>query len=86
MVDDEPALWATIPDRLKPNVEVAAEAMCRHRSEGDEFEDDCTCHLKGGGSCIAFGLYGDLALDAVKAIDELQLRRIASGLGLRTTI
>lgn len=81
MVDDEPALWASIPDRIKPNVDVAAKAMCQHR-DPDDLSDICNCHPSRGGQCLAFGLYGDLAFVAAKAIDDFQIDRLIKGLGL----
>lgn len=79
MVDDEPILWDLIPDRLKPNVEAAAIAMCQHR-DPDDRADICNCHPERGGECLAFGLYGDLAFAAAKAIDDLQMARLRQGL------
>lgn len=82
LVKDEPALWASIPDRLKPNVDAAAKAMCRLRDEGDEHErgTPCNCDPSRGGDCLAFGLWGHQAIAAVTAIDDLQMMRLHSGL------
>lgn len=75
MVADEPALWATVPDRLKPNVEAAAKAICRSAAGYDN--DTCGCDDT---TCIAFGLYGTEAIAAAMAIDNLQMERLHAGL------
>ena len=66
MVDDEPALWASIPLAQRNRVLIAAKAMCNHPDSADD--EPCTCDTDGG-SCIAFGLYGGMAFAAVKALD-----------------
>ncbi len=78
MVVDEPAMWNLIPERLKPRVEAAAKAMCRSRDTDDddwhdgEGRDHCgACDTPAGGSCVAFGLYGQMAIDVVEALDKL---------------
>jgi hypothetical protein len=69
MVLDEPALWATVPERLREKVDVAAVAICKASGECG----DCP---GGGRSCVAFGLYGVEAIAAVDALDRLFLGRI----------
>ncbi len=78
MVVDEPAMWSLIPDRLKPRVDAAAKALCRSRDTDDddwhegEGRDDCRgCDTPEGGSCVAFGLWGQMAIDVVEALDKL---------------
>lgn len=78
MVNDEPALWASIPDRLKPNVEAAAKAICRMAT--NEYSHAMCCIDANDGTCVAFGLYGNEAFAAAKAIDDLQMERLHAGI------
>lgn len=77
MVLDEPKLWNSIPAALQPRVECAAKAMCRSVDMGDEGDDDhpdracLNCDTPAGGTCIAFGLYGHMALEVVKSLEVL---------------
>ncbi|MED5545740.1 MAG: hypothetical protein VX309_09790 [Pseudomonadota bacterium] len=72
MIVDEPAAWAAIPDDLRPKVQIAAKAICRTTSAlGEEGPDHCAgCDTPAGGSCCAFGLWGKVAFDVVKALEE----------------
>lgn len=76
MIDHEPLFAATLPPAQLRRVEIAAKAMCRHRDLDDECwhdgegRDECTCDHLGGGSCVAFGLYGDIALAVIEALDR----------------
>ena len=59
MVDDEPAFAAQLGPKVTAEVNRIARAMCNASSR----EDDgalCSCPWDGG-SCCAFGLFGDLA-------------------------
>lgn len=73
MVVDEPAMWNLIPAHKRERVLCAAKAMCRSRDAGDD--DDLShcddCDTPEGGSCVAFGLYGQTALEVVEALDKL---------------
>lgn len=78
MIRDEPAFYAKIPPRLREQVVIAARAMCRHRDE-DADHEACRCDVDGG-TCVAFGLYGDHAFAVVDALDRLFLERIIAAL------
>lgn len=65
-------------DRLKHKVECAAKALCQSRDVDDdnwhdgEGLDGCGgCDTPAGGSCVAFGLYGQMAFDVVVALERL---------------
>ena len=78
MIIDEPAMWNLIPASKRDRVLCAAKAMCSSRDADDDLwhdgegRDDCTgCDTPAGGSCVAFGLYGGMALAVVEALDQL---------------
>jgi hypothetical protein len=76
MVIDEPAMWNLIPATKRDRVLCAAKAMCRSRDadDGDDPDDynvHCEdCDTPKGGSCIAFALYGHMALEVIEALDR----------------
>jgi hypothetical protein len=75
MVIDEPAMWNLIPEAKRERVLCAAQAMCRSKDacddEDDETVDHCAgCDTPSGGSCLAFGLYGHMALEVIEALDR----------------
>lgn len=77
MVVDEPAMWNLIPATKRDRVLIAAKAMCRSRDTDDddwhdgESRDECAgCDTPAGGSCVAFGLYGQMAIDVIEALDR----------------
>jgi len=77
MVIDEPAMWNLIPAAKRDRVLCAAKAMCRSRDTDDdawhdgEGRDACgACDTPAGGSCVAFGLYGQMAVDVIEALDR----------------
>lgn len=77
MVIDEPVMWNLIPADKRERVLCAAKAMCRSR-DGDEGDDEDEPHCNGcdtpaGGSCVAFGLYGHMAIEVVEALDRLEI-------------
>ena len=79
MVVDEPAMWNLIPAAKRERVLCAAKAMCRSRDveddEDDESADHCKdCDTEHGGSCVAFGLYGHMALEVIEALDRQNTR------------
>ncbi len=77
MLVDEPVMWNLIPTHKRERVMIAAKAMCQSRDTDDddwhdgEGRDACSgCDTPGGGSCVAFGLYGQMALDVIEALDR----------------
>lgn len=74
MVIDEPVMWNLIPEAKRARVMCAAKAMCRTRDATDDDEDEdihCEgCDTPEGGSCIAFGLYGHMAIEVIEALDS----------------
>lgn len=66
MTVDEPAMWRLIPAHKRERVLIAAKAMCRSR-DADETEEACTCD---NAHCIAFGLYGQMAIEVIEALDR----------------
>ena len=74
MILDEPAFASTLPPAKLRRVEVVAKAMCRHSDADEEFEDErdhcANCDTPEGGSCVAFGLYGGVALAVIEALDR----------------
>lgn len=76
MVVDEPVMWNLIPEAKRERVMCAAKAMCRSKDacddEADETPDHCAgCDAPTGGSCVAFGLYGHMALEVIEALDRI---------------
>jgi hypothetical protein len=78
MIVDEPVMWSLIPEHKRDRVMAAAKAMCRSRDTDDDDwhegagRDHCgSCDMSAGGSCVAFGLYGQMAIDVVDALDAL---------------
>ena len=74
MIADEPAAWNLIPAHKRERVECVAKAMCRSHDadDGRDAEDYCgCCDTPEGGSCIAFGLWGQMAIAVVEALDAL---------------
>ncbi|PHQ58829.1 MAG: hypothetical protein COC10_13785 [Sphingobium sp.] len=76
MIIDEPAMWNLIPVQKRDRIMVAAKALCRSRdADDDEWaegagRDACAdCDTPQGGSCIAFGLFGQMAIDVIEALD-----------------
>lgn len=81
MVTDEPVMWNLIPAHKRERVMCAAKAMCRSRDtdddlwNDDEGRDACAgCDTPEGGSCVAFGLYGQMAIEVIEALDNLAAR------------
>ena len=73
MVIDEPAMWNLIPVAKQERVMCAAKAMCRSRdAEDDDLEHCGSCDTPEGGSCVAFGLYGHMALEVIEAMDRAE--------------
>jgi hypothetical protein len=77
MIVDEPAMWKLIPLAKRERVMTAAKALCASRDTDDdgwhdgEGRDPCgQCDTPAGGSCVAFGLYGQMALDVIEALDR----------------
>lgn len=75
MVVDEPVMWNLIPEAKRDRVLCAAKAMCRSRDAGDDDDDETFAHCDGcdtpeGGSCVAFGLYGQMALEVIESLDK----------------
>jgi hypothetical protein len=77
MVIDEPAMWNLIPAAKRGRIMCAAKAMCSSRDAEDDLfneeegREDCTgCDTPQGGSCIAFGIYGQMALAVIEALDR----------------
>lgn len=74
MVVDEPAMWNLIPEAKRARVLLTAKAMCRSRDADEDLENDPSgcgeCGTEAGGSCVAFGLYGQMAVDVVEALDR----------------
>lgn len=71
MVHDEPAMWNLMPERQRNRVLIAAKAMCQSRELDDDGEDHCgACDTPAGGSCVAFGLWGHMALNVIEALDR----------------
>lgn len=72
MMPDEQVAWGLMPDRTKAKVECVAKAMCRSREpDDDDDEPYCEgCDTPAGGSCVAFGLWGNMAIAVVEALDR----------------
>lgn len=66
MIVDEPAMWNLIPAAKRDRVMIAAKALCASRDTDDDGWG--ACEHPGGGSCIAFGLYGQMAIDVIEAL------------------
>jgi hypothetical protein len=82
MIVDEPAMWGLIPAARRPLVMIAAKAMCQSRDTDDdgwndgEGRDVCKgCDTPAGGSCVAFGLYGQMAVDVIEALHRASLTK-----------
>ena len=78
MVIDEPAMWNLIPQAKRERVMCAAQAMCRSKDACDDEDDETPNHCAGcdtptGGSCVAFGLYGQMAISVIEALDRASL-------------
>lgn len=72
MVIDEPAMWNLIPESKRERVMCVARAMCQSRDSTDDEMDYCIgCDTIEGGSCVAFGLYGHMAIEVIEALDKL---------------
>ena len=81
MIIDEPAMWHLIPLAKRERIMIAAKAMCQSRDADDDLWDDnegsaaCDgCDTPGGGSCVAFGLWGQMALEVIEALDRAALK------------
>lgn len=77
MVIDEPAMWNLIPEHKRERVICVAKALCQSREAEDDEDDETpnhcgSCDTPTGGSCVAFGLYGQMAIDVVEALDKLE--------------
>jgi hypothetical protein len=77
VIVDEPAMWNLIPAAKRDRVMIAAKALCASRDTDDDDwhdgggRDPCgQCETPAGGSCVAFGLYGQMALDVIEALDR----------------
>ncbi|MEV5021385.1 hypothetical protein MRBLMA1_001207 [Sphingobium sp. LMA1-1-1.1] len=74
MVVDEPAMWNLIPEAKRAKVMIAAKALCRSRDADEDMDDGlggcANCDTPAGGSCLAFGLFGHMAVDVVEALDR----------------
>lgn len=74
MVVDEPIMLKLIPAAKRTKVLIVAKAMCRSRDADEDIEDEAggcgECDTPSGGSCIAFGLYGQMAVDVIEALDR----------------
>lgn len=74
MVVDEPAMWKLIPKAKRDKVMIAAKALCRSRDADEDVDDDLggcrNCDMPEGGSCLAFALFGHMALDVIEALDR----------------
>ncbi len=82
MIVNEPAMWNLIPVAKRSRIMIAAKALCRSRDTDDDdwFEgegrDGCRdCDTPAGGSCVAFGLYGQMAIDVIEALDRATLNQ-----------
>lgn len=82
MVDDEPTFWKSIPKHRRNRVMLAAKTMCKTMCQTfgakDDDELDCCadCDTPKGGSCVAFGLFGDMAAAVVAALETEAINRI----------
>jgi hypothetical protein len=76
VIVDEPAMWNLIPAAKRDRVLIAAKAMCASRDTDDDDwhdgggRDPCRCEAAGEGTCVAFGLYGQMAIDVIEALDR----------------
>lgn len=74
MIADEPAMWNLIPEAKRPKVMIVAKALCRSRDADEDMDDEpggCgDCDTPTGGSCLAFCLYGQMAVDVIEALDR----------------
>lgn len=74
MVVDEPAMWNLIPEAKRAKVMIAAKALCRSRDADEDVDDELggcgNCDTTEAGSCVAFGLYGQMAVDVIEALDR----------------
>ncbi len=73
MIPDEPKFSALLSGRQLVRVEAAARAMSQSREPDDDDEESyCgNCGTDEGGSCLAFGLWGGMALAVIEALDRL---------------
>jgi hypothetical protein len=76
MIDNEPTFYNAIPPENRDEAVAISKDICQHTSS--ECSDPgmavgyCEeCDTPKGGDCIAFGLYGDIALAVIAG----QLRR-----------
>jgi hypothetical protein len=77
MIDDEPAFAAKLSPHKLHRVTIAAKGICQSRLGDDDELYSCEeCDTVKGGSCVAFGIWGDIALAAVEALDADTLASI----------
>lgn len=78
MVKDEPTLWKSIPKHQRNRVMLASKVMCRTfgSDDGDERDHCADCGTPEGGSCVAFGLFGNMAAAVVAALETEAINRI----------
>jgi hypothetical protein len=71
VITDEPKFASLLSGKQLRRVEIASKAMCQSREPDDDDENYCAgCDTAEGGTCLAFGLYGDMALAVIEALDR----------------